>query len=127
MKRRKATNTMELAATRSAGCASIDANLDLGNGLTIKEYGILNENARKSLEVYNTSMATTESKLEEHEANEALLANFNERMLLGVAINTAKTATNTRWRAARRNRNAKSSSNPPSSSNPDQTRFRHKN
>ncbi len=90
MKRRKATSTMELGATRSAGCASIDANLDLGNGLTIKNYGILNENARKSLEVYNTSMATTESKLEEHEANEVLLADFNERILIAVAYKYGK-------------------------------------
>lgn len=90
MKRRNASKTMELGAERCANCASIDAKLDLGEGLSVVEYEKVNEKTRKSLAVYNTSIATTESLLEAHETNEMELADFNERMLIGVAYKYGK-------------------------------------
>lgn len=69
---------------RLAGLKSIDANLDLGNGLTVKEYEKKIGNANTTLEEYNTTLSIADEKLNIFETDEKTLKDFHERVLLAV-------------------------------------------
>lgn len=64
-----------------AGMKAIDADLDLGSGVTVKSYENLLSNARKSLADYNASLAVSDGLLADFETKEKELKKFNAKVL----------------------------------------------
>ena len=87
MSRRKKQSSavLEKAQTRLASLKSIDGALDLGNGLTIEMFNQLVETGRQKLETYNTALSTVDQAYTAVADSEKVLAEWTERMLLGVA------------------------------------------
>ncbi len=54
---KKTSLILETANTRLAGVKSIDAQLDLGNSLSVAEYQAAIEDVRAALEAYNTVLS----------------------------------------------------------------------
>lgn len=92
MSRRKksASITLEKAQTRLAALKSIDVGLDLGNGLTVKAYGQLIDDARQRLEAYNTALSVVDQSSNAVEDAEKVIAEWTERMLIAVAYQYGK-------------------------------------
>ncbi len=82
---KKTSQILEMANTRLAGVKSIDAQLDLGNGLSVAQYQAAIEAVRASLEAYNTVLSLVDEKQSEVIAKEKHLRDLHERMLMGVA------------------------------------------
>jgi hypothetical protein len=87
MSRRKkqSSTALEKAQTRLAALKSISQSLDLGNGLTIGTFNQIIEDARQKLELYNTSLSAVDQTYTAMEDAEKVMAEWTERMLLGVA------------------------------------------
>ncbi len=82
---KKTSLIMEIANTRLAGVKSIDAKLDLGNGLSVAEYHAAIEAVRVALEAYNTVLSLVDEKQNDVIAKEKRLRDLHERILMGVA------------------------------------------
>ncbi len=87
---KKTSQILEIANTRLAGVKSIDAQLDLGNGLSVAEYQAAIEAVRVALEAYNTVLSLVDEKQNEVVAKEKRLRDLHERMLMGVAARHGK-------------------------------------
>lgn len=87
---KKTSQILEIANTRLAGVKSIDAKLDLGNGLSVAEYQAAIEAVRVALEAYNTVLSLVDEKQNEVIAKEKRLRDLHERMLMGVAARHGK-------------------------------------
>lgn len=87
MSRRKKHSSvvLEKAQTRLASLKSISSVLDLGNGLTIATYNQMIEDGRQKLEMYNTALSTVDQAYIAVVNSEKVMAEWTERMLLGVA------------------------------------------
>jgi hypothetical protein len=87
MSRRKkhSSAVLEKAQTRLASLKSIDITLDLGNGLTIEKYNQIIEDGRQKLELYNTALSTVDQTYTAVADSEKVMAEWTERMLIGVA------------------------------------------
>lgn len=91
MARAKKTSKMiEDAKMRLAGLKSIDANLDLGNGITVKNYEKKISDTDTSLETYNTTLSLVDEQKNIFETNEKDLKDYHERILLGVGSKFGK-------------------------------------
>lgn len=75
---------------RVAGCKSIDTKLDLGNGLTVTAYEAKLAEGRAALERYNMSLSQSDEYLNQLNAINKEIGNWNERMLNGVASRFGK-------------------------------------
>ncbi|MDZ8184013.1 MAG: hypothetical protein RMX96_04015 [Nostoc sp. ChiSLP02] len=73
------------AETRLASVKSINPILDVGEGLTVKDYTDRIEKLRKSLEAYNTTLSTIDILLTQIVENEEDLADYSEKFLRGIA------------------------------------------
>jgi uncharacterized protein YukE len=73
------------AEIRLASIKSINSTLDVGEGLTVKDYTEKIESLRKSLEAYNTTLSTIDVLLTQIVENEQELADYSEKMLRGIA------------------------------------------
>lgn len=89
-RQKKTSKTLESAATRLASLKSIDPDLDLGNGITVKEFEKTILRTTMTLEKYNTSLSVADQNEQLFEADEKLLKDFNERVLLGVGTRYGK-------------------------------------
>ncbi|CAA9302108.1 MAG: hypothetical protein AVDCRST_MAG56-5514 [uncultured Cytophagales bacterium] len=87
---KKTSLILETANTRLAGVKSIDAKLDLGNGLSVAEYQAAIDAVRVALEAYNTVLSLVDEKQNEVIAKEKRLRDLHERMLMGVAARHGK-------------------------------------
>jgi hypothetical protein len=87
---KKTSKIVEEANVRVAGIKSIDQDLDLGNGLTVKNYEKEIEETAQALEDYNTILSIADEKLNIYNQKERSLMNLHERMLLGVAVKYGK-------------------------------------
>lgn len=87
---KKTSKIVEDANVRVAGIKSIDQDLDLGNGLTVKNYEKEIEETAKALEDYNTILSMADEKLNLYTQKEKSLMALHERMLLGVAVKYGK-------------------------------------
>ncbi len=87
---KKTSLILETANTRLAGVKSIDAQLDLGNGLSVAEYQAAIEAVRIALEAYNTVLSLVDEKQSDVIAKEKRLRDLHERMLMGVAARHGK-------------------------------------
>ncbi|MEH2396466.1 hypothetical protein [Nostoc sp.] len=73
------------AEIRLASIKSINPTLDVGDRLTAKDYTDKIESLRQSLEAYNTTLSTIDVLLTQIIENEQDLADYSEKILLGVA------------------------------------------
>ena len=89
-RRKKNSSILPKAESRLAGMKSIDAKLDLGNGMSAinfeKEIGAL----RLKVEAYNTLLSRADQASNEIFKAEKQLASVSEKMLLGVAVKYGK-------------------------------------
>ncbi|MEH2445927.1 MAG: hypothetical protein V7K18_09125 [Nostoc sp.] len=75
---------------RLASIKSISPTLDLGDKLTVIDYTNKIESLRQSLEAYNTTLSTIDVLLTQITENERDLADYSEKILLGVAYKFGK-------------------------------------
>lgn len=87
---KKSNSHYDLAITRLAALKSIDANLDLGNGLLVSQYEAIINDLRDKLSDYNTTLSMVDSKLNAVNETEKALKDLSERMLTGVAAKYGK-------------------------------------
>lgn len=87
MSRRKLARVLDLekATTRLSAVRSIDAALDLSNGITIPNYETEINVLATKLSAYNTALSTIDNLYNECVAQIAVLKDWNERILMGVA------------------------------------------
>lgn len=87
---KKTSKVIESARTRLAGLKSIDENLDLGNGITVKDYEKKITDTEKALGNYNTTLSLADEQGDTFETNEKDLKDYHERILLGVGSKFGK-------------------------------------
>jgi hypothetical protein len=93
MARRKRTSqVLEKADRRMAGLASIDSNLNLGNGLTLASFSTLLETMRTRENSYNSALSNLDKLYREMLETESELGDMAEHMLLGVATKYGKSS-----------------------------------
>ncbi|MDZ7970334.1 MAG: hypothetical protein RM368_36310 [Nostoc sp. DedSLP03] len=78
------------AETRLASVKSINSSLDVGEGLSVKDYTGKIESLRQSLEAYNTTLSTIDVLLTHILENEQDLADYSEQILRGIAYKFGK-------------------------------------
>ncbi|MGG6268769.1 hypothetical protein ACQ4M3_31415 [Leptolyngbya sp. AN03gr2] len=88
----RGSSAVDKAQRRLALLKSIDENLDLGYGLTVSTYAGLTEQARLSLETYNTLLSKVDEARTKLEQTEKALSEMSERMLSGVATKYGKSS-----------------------------------
>ncbi len=87
---KKASATVEKAEQRLASLQSINANLDLGKGLTTQAFAEVIETARRSVAAYNTTLSRLDADRTAMEEAEKTVREFSEKMFLGVAFEYGK-------------------------------------
>lgn len=94
MARRKRTSpALDRASTRSDALESIDANLDLGNDLTLAAYKAAIEALDDRLSDYNTKLSELDGLLNQLEQAEVAMDELSTRMLAGVGVKYGKNST----------------------------------
>jgi uncharacterized protein YukE len=78
------------ALTRLSAIKSIDAKLDLGNGLTVDTYEKAITEFSDKVNAYNTMLSQIDALLNEINDAEKSLKDLSERMLIGVAAKYGK-------------------------------------
>lgn len=81
---------MEHASTRSSALESIDANLNLGNSLTLAADNAAIENMDDLLSAYNTKLSELAGRLNQLETSETKLDELSGRVLAGVGVKFGK-------------------------------------
>lgn len=69
---------------------SISPTLDLGNGLTLKDYSTLIATLRSQIADYNSALSSLDDQSRQIKDTEQQLRNLSEQMLLGVAAKYGK-------------------------------------
>ncbi|MEH1796594.1 hypothetical protein [Nostoc sp.] len=82
---KRSSRVLSKAGIRLASIKSINPTLDVGEGLTVKDYTDKIESLRKSLEEYNTTLSTIDIFLTQIVENEEDLADYSEKILRGIA------------------------------------------
>ncbi|MBW4441913.1 MAG: hypothetical protein KME10_11880 [Plectolyngbya sp. WJT66-NPBG17] len=88
----RGSSAIDKAQRRLALLKSINEHLDLGYGLTTDNYAGLTEQARTSLEMYNTLLSRVDEARTNLEQTEKALSEMSERMLSGVATKYGKSS-----------------------------------
>ncbi|MEN9575768.1 MAG: hypothetical protein RL514_3623 [Verrucomicrobiota bacterium] len=89
-RRKRNSPSIAGAQMRAASLKSIDAALDLGNGLTLAAYQAATDAADAHLTTYNTKLSELDGLLNNLEADEAGLDELSTRMLAGVGVKYGK-------------------------------------
>jgi hypothetical protein len=89
-KPKKNFRIVDKAESRLAALKAVSASLDLGNGLTVEVYEQIIRDARQKLELYNTALAMVNDANIAFDEVEASLAEWSERMLMGVGTKFGK-------------------------------------
>ncbi|AFY32230.1 hypothetical protein [Calothrix sp. PCC 7507] len=84
-RQKRNSRTLDKAEIRLASIKSISPTLDVGEGLTVKDYTQKIEDLRKSLEAYNTTLSTIDVLLTQIVENEKDLADYSDKILRGIA------------------------------------------
>ena len=91
MARTKKTVThYDIAVTRLSAIKSIDAKLDLGNGISVEVYEKFINDLREKLNAYNTMLSQIDAQLNEINEADKELRDYSERLLLGIASKYGK-------------------------------------
>ena len=101
MSRRKKTSSLVLDSVqaRAAGLESIDAQLDLGSGLTLAAFKTAIGDTQAKLAAYNTLLSQVDEAANGFAVAERNLRDMRDRTLAGVAPASAVTACSTKWPA----------------------------
>jgi hypothetical protein len=91
-RKKRSSQVLEKAARRAASINSIDANLDLGNGLTLAAFSSLIETMRTRENAYNSALSQLDKLYREMLQTERELGDMAEHMLLGVATRYGKSS-----------------------------------
>ncbi|NEQ87840.1 MAG: hypothetical protein F6K26_50060 [Moorea sp. SIO2I5] len=78
------------AERRLASLKSINARLDLGNGMTIEQLEASIQSVREKLETYNTILSTLDGAYNNLLEAEEILGGLSEKMLMAVAVKYGK-------------------------------------
>ena len=89
-RRKRDSRILSKAEMRLASIKSISSTLDVGDNLTVKDYTGKIASLRQSLEAYNTTLSTIDVLLTQITENERDLADYSEKILLGVAYKFGK-------------------------------------
>ncbi len=89
-RRKRGSRVLERAQRRLDGIQSIDAKLDVGAGFTTQGYLGTIDTLRSKISAYNTALSTVDALHNQVTETEQLLAEYSERMLLGVAARYGK-------------------------------------
>jgi hypothetical protein len=87
---KRSSVALDKAERRIAALKSIDASLDLGNGLTVQSFLEVIEDTRNQLESYNTALSAVDQTRNIFSAKEKMLADLSDRMLTAVASKYGK-------------------------------------
>ena len=94
MARQKRTSaSAKFAETRIAALASIDENLDLGNGMTLAAYAAKKSTVDTLNEGYNTDLSVLDGKLNDLKGAETELDDLSGRMLAAVGVKYGKNSS----------------------------------
>jgi hypothetical protein len=95
MARKKLNRVLDLekGITRLASIKSIDANLDLGNNITVANYETQVTLLSTKLNVYNTHLSTIDNLYNDCIAQIDVIKDWNERVLTGVATKYGKNSS----------------------------------
>ena len=77
--------TLDKAGTRLSGIKSISPDLDLNDGLTVRNYEQQIKKTKDQIDVYNTTLGTIDDLYNASLAEIEILKDWNERVLNGVA------------------------------------------
>lgn len=91
-RRKKSSLVLEKAERRIAGLRSINASLDLGNGLSVDAYNTLIDDARNKLSAYNTTLSTVDKVYNMILEAERTLGDYSEHILMGVGTRYGKSS-----------------------------------
>lgn len=89
-KKKYTSIVVEKAQTRLAALKSIQATLDLGNGLNVETYGGVIDDVRQKMENYNTALSVVDQSYTAVIEAEKVMAEWTERMLIAVAYRYGK-------------------------------------
>ncbi|AFY33127.1 hypothetical protein [Calothrix sp. PCC 7507] len=93
MARRKRTSqVLEKAVRRASGISSIDPNLDVGNGLTLRAFSTLIETMRNQENAYNSALSNIDKLYREMLETESQLADMAEHILMGIGTRYGKSS-----------------------------------
>lgn len=91
--RTRTSPTIEKAQKRNLALKSIDPYLDLGNGLTVREFSNLIEDTQTKIDRYNLAIKGLTQLHDEMMESERQLAAEHERMLSGVLAKYGRNST----------------------------------
>ena len=83
---KRKSKVLEKAQKRLAGMESIDANLDLGNGLTVASYQSEISGIEKTIDAFNKTKSDHDGLAVELKNSEKKLLDLNEKMLEAVGV-----------------------------------------
>lgn len=89
-RKKRSSRILERAQRRLDGIQSIDAKLDTGGGFTAPGYLKVIGQLRAEISAYNTALSNVDALTNKVIETEKLLAEYSERMLLGVASHYGK-------------------------------------
>lgn len=117
MARRKLTRVLDLekGITRLAAIKSIDATLDLGNGINAANYEAQVQLVSAKISTYNTALSTIDDLYNECIAQIDQLKDMNERILTGVATKYGKNSSQYEMAGGKRKSERKKSTKKQSS------------
>ncbi|MBD2242085.1 hypothetical protein [Nostoc sp. FACHB-888] len=84
-RQKRDSRILSKAEMRLASIKSISSSLNVGDNLTVQDYTGKIASLRQSLEAYNTTLSTIDVLLTQITENERDLADYSEKILLGVA------------------------------------------
>jgi hypothetical protein len=87
---KRSSRILEKAQRRLDGVQSIDDKIDLGAGITAANYGKNIEELRQKITAYNKALSHVDMLQNEVNDTERLLAEYSDRVLLGVAARYGK-------------------------------------
>jgi hypothetical protein len=89
-KKKRNSRTLEKANLRIDGMQSIDANLTLSAGLSVQTYAKKINDLRLKISAYNTALSNVDELHTQITDADRDLADYSEKMLLGVAVKYGK-------------------------------------
>lgn len=89
-RKRRSSRALEKASVRADGIQSVNPNLDAGGGFTAPGYQQLITQLRADISAYNSALSTIDALQNTIADNEKALAEYSEKMLIGVAFHYGK-------------------------------------
>jgi hypothetical protein len=89
-RQKRSSRTLERAQLRSDGIQSVDGQLDAGGGFSAPGYINIIHKLRAEVSAYNTALSSIDALNNQVAETENQLAEYSERMLLGVAAKYGK-------------------------------------